>query len=102
MRVIRHQAEVIQVGCNSSSTRTTRRRSKPTNSVLTSALGRRFTTAFATLHCSQSRNSRNTSTSLAKRDRISLASLKLEVGRRWSGGLWKFNEIKSKTVGAYA
>ena len=30
------------------------------------------------------------------------ASLKLEVGRRWSGGLWKFNEIKSKTVGASA
>ena len=30
------------------------------------------------------------------------ASLKLEVGPRWSGGLWKFNEIKSKTVGAYA
>jgi hypothetical protein len=30
------------------------------------------------------------------------ASLKLEVGRGWSGGLWKFNEIKSKTVGASA
>jgi hypothetical protein len=30
------------------------------------------------------------------------SSLKLDVWRRWSGGLWKFNQIESKTVSAFA
>jgi hypothetical protein len=30
------------------------------------------------------------------------SSLKLDVGRRWSDGLWKLDQIESKTVGAFA
>ncbi len=58
-----------------SSTRTTRGRSNPTNSVSASALGQRFTTTLSprSSRCRQSMHSRNTSTSLAKWDRISVS-----------------------------
>jgi hypothetical protein len=60
-----------------SSKRTTRGRSKPTNSVSTFSSGRRFTPTLSprSSRCSQSMQSRNTSTSLAKRDRISVYGL---------------------------
>jgi hypothetical protein len=46
VRVIRHQAEGIQVGCDSFQHADHRGRSKATNSVSTSSSGRRFTTTF--------------------------------------------------------
>jgi hypothetical protein len=50
-------------------------RSKATNSVSKSSSGRRFTTTFSprSSRCSQSVQRRNTSASLAKRDRISVS-----------------------------
>jgi hypothetical protein len=73
VQVIRQQAEGIQVGCDSvQHADHPAARSKATNSVSTSSSGRRFTTTFSPRYsrCSQSVQRRNTSTSLAKPDRI--------------------------------
>src|SRR5262249_14667270 len=75
VRVIRHEAKVIQVGCDSFQHVEDPWPVEATNSVSTSSSGRRFTTTFSARSSrrSQSVQRRNTSTSLAKPDRISVS-----------------------------